>query len=168
MVTHSFVQERRLVPLPFIAAFVLFCAAYFVVSQVVALDSGVKALAETVGIAGVAVGLLFTMHRVVTIWTVDADGICMRVESRLKSLTIRGRDILSIPWSDVADVSLEPNGSMKITPVELQRFRKPLVSLGAVKVRLRLDENGAFVTKPFLTQDALLCIEAWRAARTAA
>ena len=168
MVTQSFAQERRLVPLPAILAFVLFSAAYFVASQVIDLDSGAKVFAETVGIIATAAGLLFTMHRLVTIWTVDAGGIAFRVESRFKALVVRGRDILSIRWCDVEDVRLEPSGNVKITPVDPERFRKPLASLGPIRMRLRLGEDGSFVTKTLTESDALRLIEAWRAARPAA
>jgi len=65
-------------------------------------------------------------------------------------------------------VSLEPDGSLKIMPVNPERFRKPLVSLGIVKMRLRLGENGSFVTKSLAAHEALFFIQAWRAARTAA
>lgn len=105
--------------------------------------------------------LVFSSRSVVT---VSDRGIDMYGETRFLGVRIRGGYLVRLTWTDVKDVIHSDDEPLvaRVIPVKLGRFLQP-VKEGAIRIHLRVDENGYLVLRWKDRQLTLRFVDACRA-----
>lgn len=85
---------------------------------------------------------------IISTFVVAEDGLHWMMESRLFGITVRRFELLAIPWNEIATVSIENTDlglAARIVPKRAGRFASPVSSRGPLKMRVKVDEEGAWL-----------------------
>ena len=86
--------------------------------------------------------------RVSSILEIDRGGLHYGVESRVFGVRVRRKIFTSMNWSEIAAIekNTTPRGvGVRIVPVKVARFIRPLTTAGILRVRPYVDDDGAWL-----------------------